>query len=136
MIIVELPISVVKSKNLYSEIHCNTVKLLQIYVCSINYKITLQILLFLLCLSNSCIIVVIITTFNFFILMLLNTNVFEVSDFGTLVFTISQLNHFPESFHAAAFLWISHMQWHKHPGTNTRCVVQTSAHFCVCYFCC
>ena len=43
-----------------------------------------------------------------------------------------------ESFHTAAFQLISSLQWHKHPGTNTWCLVQNSAFlllllFCFCY---
>ena len=33
----------------------------------------------------------------------------------------------PESFRTATFQWISHLQWYKHPGTNTWCLVQNSA---------
>ena len=29
-----------------------------------------------------------------------------------------------ESFHTAAFQWISPLQWYKHPGTNIWCLVQ------------
>ena len=36
MITIQLPISVVKSRNLYNGIHCNIAELLQICVCSIN----------------------------------------------------------------------------------------------------
>ena len=32
-----------------------------------------------------------------------------------------------ESFHTATFQWISPLQWYKHPGTNTWCLVQNSA---------
>ena len=32
-----------------------------------------------------------------------------------------------ESFRTATFQWISPLQWYKHPGTNTLCLVQNSA---------
>ena len=32
-----------------------------------------------------------------------------------------------ESFCTATFQWIRSLQWHKHPGTNTWCLVQNSA---------
>ena len=32
-----------------------------------------------------------------------------------------------ESFRSAAFQWISPLQWYKHPGTNTWCLVQNCA---------
>ena len=32
-----------------------------------------------------------------------------------------------ESFRTATFQWISPLQWYKHPGTNTWCLVQNSA---------
>ena len=38
-----------------------------------------------------------------------------------------------ESFCTAAFLWISHLQWYKHPGINTWYLDQNSACFCCCY---
>ena len=36
-----------------------------------------------------------------------------------------------ESFRTATFQWISPLQWCKHPGTNTWCLVQNSAYFVV-----
>ena len=32
-----------------------------------------------------------------------------------------------ESFRTATFQWISPLQWYKHPGTNTWCLVKKSA---------
>ena len=34
-----------------------------------------------------------------------------------------------ESFRTATFQWISPLQWYKHPGTHTWCLVQTSVQF-------
>ena len=34
-----------------------------------------------------------------------------------------------ESFRTATFQWISPLQWYKHPGTNTCCLVENSAYF-------
>ena len=34
-----------------------------------------------------------------------------------------------ELFRTPAFKWISPLQWYKHPGTNTGCLVQNSAKF-------
>ena len=41
-----------------------------------------------------------------------------------------------ESFHTAAFQWISPLQWYEHLGTNTWCLNQNSAlFFCLsCFF--
>ena len=56
-------------------------------------------LLSLLYLSYPLSTMVIITTFNLFILMLLNTNILpEVSDFGASYFTTWQLNHLLSNF--------------------------------------
>ena len=38
-----------------------------------------------------------------------------------------------ESFSTATFQWISPLQWYKHPGTNTWCLVQNAVSF---FFCC
>ena len=129
MITIQLPISVVKSRNLYNGIHCNTRAVAD--QCMFH-KLRNN-------LANIAIPPILVTSVKHYChydhIRSLHSDAFKYQFYvrGVRLWNIIpyHLTTKPslESFRTATFQWISPLQWCKHPGTNTWCLVQNSNKF-------